>query len=113
MKGMLAMVVAGLMLAPHGAWAQEKTPAAGTSAKAEDEAANLMVRRIYIHEPATIVLPSAVMARLRTLGYRDLRDFDIERGVYEIEATSPSGQAVELEVDPVSGAIVDIDENWF
>lgn len=113
MKAMLSIIIAGAMLAPHATLAQDKAPPTRAPANSEDEAANVMVRGIYIQQPVTIVLPSAVMARLRTLGYRDLRDFDIERGVYEVEATSPSGQSVELKVDPVSGAIVDIDENWF
>lgn len=82
-------------------------------ARSEDEAANMMVRHIYVVEPAGIVLPSAVMARPSSLGYRNLRDFDVERGLYEVEATNAAGREVELEIDPITGAIIDIDDNWF
>jgi hypothetical protein len=72
-----------------------------------------MVRGIYVAQPTTIVLPSAVMSRLDAMGYRNLRDFDVERGRYEVEATNAAGREVELEIDPLTGAILDVDDNWF
>lgn len=126
MRMTLAAVAATFALAPAAMAAQDQTQSqaqaqsaaaqgqpVSAQARDEDEAANLMVRRIYVAEPATIVLPSVVMARLSALGYRNLRDFDVERGLYEVEATNPDGREVELEVDPITGAILDIDDNWF
>ncbi len=115
MKRLLILAMTGAMATPGVALGQQKSvpdnpAAAGTS---EDRAADLMIRRIYIETPVEVVLPSAVMTRLRQLGYRNLHDFDIERGLYEVEATSPAGSDVELEIDPISGAILDIDDNWF
>lgn len=79
----------------------------------EDEAARTMVRSIYVYDPTSVIMPSAIMAKLRTAGYSDIHDFDIEAGIYEVEAKNPAGKDVELKVDPVTGAIVDIDDNWF
>ena len=79
----------------------------------EDQAAREMMARIYIYDPVTFKLPSQVIANLRERGHTDIDDVDIEYNAYEIEAVSPDGNEVELEIDPISGAIRDIDENWF
>lgn len=122
MRTMLATlaVTALSAVSANAAQPQEQAPSAAaegkpvsTEARDEDEAANLMVRGIYVAQPTTIVLPSAVMSRLDAMGYRNLRDFDVERGRYEVEATNAAGREVELEIDPLTGAILDVDDNWF
>lgn|GEM_PF-1766167 len=37
----------------------------------------------------------------------------MEWGEYEVEAMSPAGEDVEIEIDPVTGAILEIDEDFF
>lgn len=32
---------------------------------------------------------------------------------YEVEATAPNGEEVEIEIDPVAGRILDIEGNFF
>jgi len=40
-------------------------------------------------------------------------DVVVEWGEYEVEAMSPAGEDVEIEIDPVTGAILEIDEDFF
>ncbi|WP_230533865.1 PepSY domain-containing protein [Microvirga roseola] len=88
-------------------------PADETVLTEADRAANVVIERRYVYDRATTVTPSQIVARLRDLGYRDIHDFDVEYDHYEVEALSPSGEEVELEIDPVTGAILDIEENFF
>ena len=53
------------------------------------------------------------MVRLLNLGYTNIHDFDVEWRVYEVEATTPAGEDVEIEIDPITGSILDIDEDFF
>lgn len=72
-----------------------------------------MVTRSYIITPLTPVTPSEVVAKLRELGYTGIRDFDVEYRIYEVEAISPLGEEVEIEIDPATGAILEIEEDFF
>jgi uncharacterized membrane protein YkoI len=76
-------------------------------------AAEAMVGRVYVYEPATPVPPAMVIERLQELGYTNIHDFDVEWGEYEVEAMSPAGDDVEIEIDPITGAILEIDEDFF
>ncbi|WP_089886557.1 PepSY domain-containing protein [Citreimonas salinaria] len=38
---------------------------------------------------------------------------DVEWGRHEVEAYAPDGNEVEIEFDPVTGAIMDIFAYWF
>jgi hypothetical protein len=102
-----AVAGATLLLAAAGqATAQEDMAEA-------DEAAREMMMRTHVYEVGAWRMPSEVVARLRELGYTGIDDFDVEYGEYEVEAQTPDGEAVEIEINPVTGAIMDIDENWF
>lgn len=79
---------------------------------AADEAARTMVIEAYVAD-TPYQTPSEVVAMLRERGYTEIEDFDVEWGEYEVEATSPRGDGVELEIDPLTGAIIDIDDDWF
>ncbi len=78
-----------------------------------DLAAERMFGDRYIRDPVNYWRPSEVVARLRELGYVNIHDFDMEWDNYEVEATTPGGDDVEIEIDPVTGAITDVDEDWF
>ena len=39
-------------------------------------------------------------------GYTDFREIEREKNKYEVKATDPQGQRVELDVDPVTGDVL-------
>jgi len=82
-------------------------------AQRAQEAADEMIGSVYVREIPDYWSPADVMDRLNELGYTDIDEFDIEWGYYEFEATSMDGNEVEIEVDPVTGTIVSIEDNWF
>lgn len=47
-----------------------------------------------------------VMTKLEAAGYRDFREIEREKNKYEVKATDPQGQQVELDVDPVTGDVL-------
>lgn len=89
------------------------TPAAAQDWSDADAAAEEMMTGMYVYDAADYKLPSQIVANLMERGYTDIDDFDVEWGEYEVEATSPTGDDVELEIDPISGAIMDVDDDWF
>lgn len=48
-----------------------------------------------------------VQLKLEALGYRELTKIEREDDKYEVKATDPQGQRVEIDVDPVTGAVLD------
>jgi len=44
--------------------------------------------------------------RLQAQGYTNVRDIEFDDGRYEVEATNPAGQNVDLKVSPRDGAIL-------
>lgn len=68
--------------------------------------------------PATATAPAApaaqsnwmslkdVQTKLEAAGYTDFREIEREKNKYEVKATDPQGQRVELDVDPVTGDIL-------
>ena len=54
---------------------------------------------------------TAVVGLLEELGYTDIEDFDVDRDEYEVEATNPEGIEVEIELDPVTGEILEVEED--
>ena len=53
---------------------------------------------------------TAVVTMLEGLGYTAIQDFDVDRDEYEVEATAPGGEEVEIEIDPLTGEILEIEE---
>lgn len=49
----------------------------------------------------------AIHEKLTAAGYTAITDIERERNGYEVEATSPTGERVELHVDPITGAVLD------
>ncbi|WP_404378717.1 hypothetical protein [Caenispirillum salinarum] len=79
-----------------------------------DRAAETMMTEVYVYDTTPYKTPSEIIANLRNRGYTDIDDFDVEWGYYEVEAIPPGGDDdVELEIDPITGAILDIEDNWF
>jgi len=48
----------------------------------------------------------ALKTKLTAAGYRDFEEIERKRGRYEVKATDPKGQRVELYVDALTGDIV-------
>lgn len=48
-----------------------------------------------------------VQLKLEALGYRELTKIEREDDKYEVKATDPQGQRVEIDVDPITGAVLD------
>jgi hypothetical protein len=46
-------------------------------------------------------------SKLAAAGYRDFEKIERERTKYEVKAIDPQGQRVELDVDPVTGDILE------
>ncbi len=80
---------------------------------AADEAADLMFIEVYGDAVPSYATPTKAVALMEALGYTDIHDLDVEWGRYEVEAYAPDGNEVEIEFDPVTGAILDVDDNWF
>ncbi len=53
----------------------------------------------------TQLSPNQVKEKLEAAGYTNVHDIEFDDGRYEAEATSKSGQAVDLEIDPATGAV--------
>lgn len=51
--------------------------------------------------------------RMMAMGYTNIHDLDVEWGVCKVEAYAADGNEVKIEFDPVSGAILDVSDNWF
>lgn len=79
---------------------------------AADEAAEVMFVEVYGDTVPTYVTATDAVARMEAMGYTGIHDFDVEWGVYEVEAFAPDGNEVEIEYDPVTGAILSISDNW-
>lgn len=65
--------------------------------------------------PATATAPAAqsnwlsikdVLGKLEAAGYRDFREVERDKDKYEVKATDPQGQRVEMDVDPVTGDVL-------
>ena len=80
---------------------------------AADEAAETMYVEIYGDAAPTYVTVSEAIDRMEAMGYTNIHEFDVEWGHYEVEANAPDGNEVEIEFDPVTGAILEIEDNWF
>ena len=86
------IIGAGAAIAP--AFAQNAAPAATpTTATAPATQSNWMSLK-------------DVQTKLEAAGYTDFREIEREKNKYEVKATDPQGQRVELDVDPVTGDVL-------
>jgi len=86
------LIGAGAAIAP--AFAQNAAPAA-TPAAATAPAAQ-----------SNWMSPKDVQTKLEAAGYTDFREIEREKNKYEVKATDPQGQRVEMDVDPVTGDVL-------
>lgn len=49
----------------------------------------------------------AIYEKLTAAGYSNINEIERDRDGYDVEATNPAGERVELLVDPVTGAVLD------
>ena len=77
---------------------------------AQEEIAE-MIAADYVGADTLPMSATAVIGMLERLGYTDFEDFDVDSDEYEIEATSPEGIEVEIELDPLTGEILEIEED--
>ncbi len=78
--------------------------------EAEREIAELTAEE-YQDSDTLPMSATAVVGLLEQLGYTGIHDFDVDSDEYEVEATSPAGIEVEIELDPVTGEILEIEED--
>ncbi|WP_349367747.1 PepSY domain-containing protein [Salinarimonas sp.] len=78
-----------------------------------DPVAEEMIGEGYVGAERAWVRPSEVVAMLRERGYTNIREFDVEFNQYEVEAMSPVGEDVEMDINPYTGEIVKVERNWF
>lgn len=90
------IIGAGAAIAP--AFAQTTAPAA-TPATATTPAATPATQSNWMSL-------KEVQAKLEAAGYTDFREIEREKNKYEVKATDPQGQRVELDVDPVTGDVL-------
>lgn len=50
--------------------------------------------------------PADVVEKVKAAGYTNVHDVEYDDGRWEVEATSPAGEAVDLKIDPDTGKIV-------
>ena len=82
------IIGAGASILP--AFAQNAAPAATSAAPAQSNWLSL----------------KDVQTKLEAAGYRDFRAIERDKDKYEVKATDPQGQRVELDVDPVTGDVL-------
>ncbi|WP_435750462.1 PepSY domain-containing protein [Thauera sp. AutoDN2] len=85
------LIGAGATIAP--AFAQNTVPAASATAVAPAAQSSWMSIK-------------DVLDKLEAAGYTDFREIEREKNKYEVKATDPQGQRVELDIDPLSGDIL-------
>jgi hypothetical protein len=82
------LIGAGAAIVP--AFAQDAAPAATSAAPAQSNWLSI----------------KDVLNKLEAAGYSDFREIDLDKNKYEVKATDPQGQRVELDVDPVTGDVL-------
>lgn len=82
------IIGAGAAIAP--AFAQNAAPAATSAAPVQSSWMSI----------------KDVLNKLEAAGYRDFREVERDDNRYEVKATDPQGQRVELDVDPVTGDVL-------
>lgn len=48
-----------------------------------------------------------VIQRVEAAGYADIRDVELDDGLWEVTATAADGRRMEVHVDPATGAVID------
>lgn len=86
-----------------GVW---RTKARGGNAQWVDLSVGPANGRVYLSDAPSRITADEVKAHLATAGYRNVHDVEYKHGLWSADATSASGQDVDLLVDPTDGSIV-------
>lgn len=105
--------ICSMLLATSAIAQTQDAAATEEEVAAADEAADVMLVEIYGGTAPQYVTVRDAIARMQEMGYTNIHDLDVEWGHYEVEAYAPDGNEVEIEFDPVTGAITDVEDNWF
>jgi hypothetical protein len=57
-------------------------------------------------QPSQQLTASQIISLLENAGYTQITDVEKDDGVWEVDAVSPKGERVEIDLDPVSGKII-------
>ena len=109
----LATFLASSCLLATAGFAQDNQSISEEVKTQANEAAEVMFVEVYGDEVPAYMTASEAIARIEAMGYTNIHEFDVEWGVYEVEAYAPDGNEVEIEFDPVTGAILEVEDNWF
>jgi hypothetical protein len=55
--------------------------------------------------PADTLSPAEIVRSLESAGYKNVHDVEFDDGHYDVDAVSPAGVAVDLDVDPLTGKV--------
>ena len=58
-----------------------------------------------------LLAPQEIARQLETEGYTNVHDVELDDGVYEADATSQAGVAVDLEIDPLNGRVLRVTDD--
>lgn len=93
--------------------AQAQETAAPTGAPAADAAPAALASTSATAAPATPAMDAAaVIDLLAGRGFTAITEVEREHGRWEVEATDPSGQRVEVYLDAVTGDILKQEREW-
>jgi len=86
-----------------GVW---RSKARGGNAQWVDLSVGPVTGRVYVNDAPSKINADEVKAHLAAAGYRNVHDVEYEHGLWSADATSASGQQVDLLVDPTDGSVV-------
>lgn len=106
-RGSLAAALGALALTTLGALPAPAGDVDFDLAETEKEIAAIIDEEF---RDATVLPMSATAAigLLEQLGYSGIESFEVHAHEYDIEATSPGGRAVQIEMDPLTGDILEV-----
>ena len=84
--------------------AHEANEAAAEATEEATEDRNDAIDDKYV--PASGISAQVIYDQLTKAGYKDIDDIEFKDGIWEAEAKDPSGQKVEMKLDPNDGHII-------
>ncbi len=91
-----------------GAWKADARSADGNRVDVRIDA---RTGAVYPDEQVANLSEADVRAKLSAAGYTGVHDVDYDDGVWNAEADDPAGKEVELKIDPVTGAVIGVEED--
>lgn len=91
-----------------GAWKADARSADGNRVDVRIDA---RTGAVYPDEQVANLSEADVRAKLSAAGYTGVHGVDYDDGVWNAEADDPAGKEVELKIDPVTGAVIGVEED--